>query len=135
MRRVDQSGACWAWMGPFTRDGYARTSIGPNRKKARIHRFLYEAMVRPLAADEHLDHLCRNRGCVNPQHLEVVDNRTNVLRGTGFAAVNALKTHCPRGHAYETAATIRRRVNGRSFKVCRTCDAERCRLRRREKKP
>lgn len=62
------------------------------------HRVAYEMLVGPIPEGKQLDHLCRQRTCWNPAHLEVVTGRENTLRGVGRTAVNAAKTHCSRGH-------------------------------------
>lgn len=71
-----------------------------------------------------IDHLCRNRGCVNPDHLEAVTQRENILRGEGLAAANARKTHCPKGHPYSGENLYVVPSSGR--RQCRICaDARR----------
>jgi hypothetical protein len=60
----------------------------------------------PIPPNRQLDHLCRNPQCVNPKHLDLVSHRENVLRGIGFYAINARKTHCPQGHPYTPENTI-----------------------------
>lgn len=67
--------------------------------KGYAHRVYYEARFGPIPAGLQLDHLCRNRGCVNPDHLEPVTCRENLMRGHTVAAANAKKTHCNAGHA------------------------------------
>ena len=93
-------GECWVWKGAPIKNGYGQY----RRKGTRscyVHRLVYEALVGPIPEGKFLDHLCRNRLCVNPGHLEIVTNRENVLRGVGPTAVNAQKTHCKRGHPLE----------------------------------
>lgn len=97
--RVDRSGgpaACWTWGGRITARGYSVVSF--QDKEQKVHRFTYEALVGPIPKGLVLDHLCRNRACVNPAHMEPVTDRENILRGVSFAAINARKTHCKRGH-------------------------------------
>lgn len=107
---------CWIWeAGKFRGYGCFYSSIA--KKQQRAHRVAYEMFVGPIPEGLHLDHLCRNRGCVNPAHLEPVTNRENVLRGVGPTAVNAKKTHCPRGHALE-GDNIYWRPTGRRCKQC-----------------
>lgn len=76
------------------------------------HRHAYELLKNPIPQGKELDHLCRNRECVNPSHLEPVTHKENQRRGNGFSGRNAKKTHCPLGHALIegnlTAAGIRR---------------------------
>jgi hypothetical protein len=64
-----------------------------------MHRYAYEALVGPIPDGKQIDHLCRNRACCNPEHLEPVTIQENIRRGEGPQAINARKTHCIRGHA------------------------------------
>lgn len=87
---------CRVWTGYRTPDGYGRMTV--NGATQGAHRVAYELFVGAIPKGLVIDHLCRNRACVNPLHLEVVTNRENILRGEGHAAQNARKTHCIRGH-------------------------------------
>ena len=86
---------CWLWAGGV--DYHPGGSYGRFQRR-RAHKVAYELLVGPIDLGKVLDHLCRNRLCVNPAHLESTTNRENILRGHGTAAVNARKTHCYRGH-------------------------------------
>jgi hypothetical protein len=79
---------------------------------------VYELLVGPVGADLTLDHLCRNRACVNPDHLEPVTIAVNVLRGESPPARNARKTHCPQGHEYTPDNTY---YNQKGWRACATC--------------
>lgn len=116
----DESG-CWAWFGSFTSYGYGR--VRKDRKEKVAHRVAYELLVGPIPEGLVLDHLCNNRWCVNPDHLEPVTQHENIIRGEGLAAKNRLKTHCPNGHRYDTRNTWIRydRESGRPFRQCRKC--------------
>jgi len=92
---VTESG-CWVWLGSET-CGYGRFRVPEGNLLA--HRYAYMKLRGPIPDGLHLDHLCRVRLCVNPAHLEPVTNKENIHRGIGFAAVNARKTHCKRGHS------------------------------------
>jgi hypothetical protein len=117
-------GGCWVWQGETNISGYGRLELSgrPNRKRVLAHRLSYEVFVGPIPAGLHLDHLCRNPPCVNPEHLEPVTCRENLLRSPiTVAAVNAQKTHCVRGHEFSDGNTILEpRPNG-SVRKCRTC--------------
>lgn len=88
---------CWEWRLTRTRLGYGRVRwTGVDEYHA--HRLAYEVFVGPIPEGLTLDHLCRNRACVNPGHLEPVSQRENVLRGAAPASRNAVKTSCDHGH-------------------------------------
>ena len=123
---VDPSG-CWLWTGQQDRGGYARLSI--HGKLGQAHRFVYESVVAPIPVGLTLDHLCRRPPCVNPTHLEPVTRGTNVLRGIGRTAINARKTHCLRGHAFDAANTYLRR-GSRHCRECRALNARQWRATR-----
>ncbi len=113
---------CWVWTGSRRRDGYCNftTCHGRgNRKTTMVHRASYEMFVGPIPSGLTLDHLCRNRACCNPEHLEPVTQRENILRGEGVAAANARKTHCPKGHPYDEENT---RWSSAGKRSCRCCD-------------
>lgn len=120
MRRVEVSDTgCWLWTATTTANGYGKTSY--LNRGWLAHRLMYEATVGPIPAGLTLDHLCRVRNCINPEHLEPVTQRTNTLRGDGPSARQARRTHCDRGHLYDDANT---RVRG-GTRYCRACDRER----------
>lgn len=124
-RRTISPEGCWLWTGTVTNSGYGSITIqtddGP--KSRLVHRVAYEHLVGPIPAGLTLDHLCRVRECFNPHHLEPVTRRENTLRSPiAPAAVNARKTHCPQGHAYTVANTIRQPSGGRQ---CRSCSHDR----------
>lgn len=87
---------CWEWCGAKMRRGYGTYGAGKGFHLA--HRLVYGLTVGEIPAGREIDHLCRNHGCVNPNHLEAVTHRENVLRGNAHAAVNARKNQCPKGH-------------------------------------
>lgn len=93
----EPNSGCWLWLGA-TGKGYGRYSI-PGKTSVLAHRISFEAANGPAPTGLDLDHLCRQRSCCNPQHLEPVTRRTNLMRGQTLAASNAEKTHCSRGHA------------------------------------
>lgn len=110
---------CWNWVGCANSEGYGDFWIyGAN---IRAHRTSWRLFKGEIPSGLTIDHLCRNRKCVNPAHLEPVTKRENVLRGEGLCAVNAKKTHCPKGHIYSGPNLA---VYGRNRK-CRRCICER----------
>ena len=120
--KVDKSGSCWLWKGAISADGYGNIMTGHRGKCLRAHRVAYELLVGPIPSGLTLDHLCRNRACVNPRHLEAVTNKENILRGEASAAVNARKESCKRGHLL-SGANLYVQPNGQ--RECRTCKAMR----------
>lgn len=107
---------CWDWASSMYQSGYGRFMHGG--KQFRAHRVAYEMNVGPAPIGFDVDHLCRNRRCVNPAHLELVTHQENVLRGSGPTAVNAAKTHCIHGHEFTPENT---KVGPRGNRQCRAC--------------
>lgn len=113
---------CWLWTACLTSNGYGRFSW---EGKVRLaHRVSYTLLVGPVPEGLELDHLCRVRHCVNPEHLEPVTRRENIHRGFGITAVHARKTHCPQGHEY-TEDNLLVSALDRGNRVCKACLASR----------
>ncbi len=126
---VGERGDCWEWTASLSH-GYGQFWIqGANPQRQKAHRVAYEMIVGPIPEGLQIDHLCRNRACVNPSHMQPVTRRENLIRGNGFAGLNDRKTHCPRGHEYIPSNTIL----WQGKRKCRSCDNDRQRLRKRAK--
>lgn len=116
-------GPCWLWTGAMSGKYYGAIKDPTRDKMLMAHRLAYVWAKGLIPVELELDHLCRVTRCVNPDHLEAVTRQINVLRGQGFAAFNAKKTHCPKGHAYTQENTHVRKDDG--GRECRACDRER----------
>jgi len=116
---VQKTENCWFWVGHI-HGGYGRVSVKGVRIMA--HRVALKLCGINIPSGLVTDHLCRNKNCVNPEHLEVVESKVNILRGYGAPAVNARKTHCLRGHELNRE-NIYESGNGRQCKRCRRLTA------------
>lgn len=118
--KVDKAGDCWPWRGSVGTHGYGQHMI--NTKNRRAHRVAYELVFGPIPSGLTLDHLCRNKRCVNPAHLEPVTVQENIRRSDCPSALNARKTHCKRGHEFTPATTY---ITPAGSRQCRKCQAVR----------
>jgi HNH endonuclease len=121
-------GPCWSWDAKHDACGYAmfslRRLVEPGQHPfvaVGAHRVAYELLVGPIPLNREIDHLCLNRGCVNPAHFEVVTHAVNTLRGTSPQAVNAIKTCCDHGHEFVPDNTY---IRSNGHRQCRTCGRE-----------
>lgn len=105
---------CWNFTGALT-DGYGRAYV--DGRLVITHRAAYEVLVGPIPAGLTLDHLCRNKACYNPAHLEPVTRAENLRRGWQH---RELKTHCPRGHEYAGRNLY---VSPKGWRICRLCQS------------
>ena len=125
---IDQKG-CWIWTGKRRGSGYGGIKI--NGKDIYTHRFSYEFYRGLIPEGLTIDHLCRTRACANPDHLEAVPNRVNLLRGEGFVAQEARQTKCKHGHPFDLFNTYFRPDGNRDCHICRH-EAETRRYRKRQ---
>lgn len=119
---------CWEWTGAKFGTGYGLFTVEKGTKSIRAHRWSYANSIKPLTPGLVLDHLCRNRGCVNPLHLEEVTHRENIKRGIGPSApfLNG-QNHCARGHEF-TAENTKIYNGKRQCRICRRVGEKRRRL-------
>lgn len=109
---------CWEWSAARNQYGYGLIGRGRRGEGSVLaHRAVYELLVGPIPEGLTLDHLCRNRCCVRPSHLEPVTLAENKARGMSPGAMNARKTHCTHGHEFTAENTYMYR----GWRQCRTC--------------
>ena len=129
--KVQKVNSCWEWTDFTHSDGYGKFRL--NGKFVMAHRFSYEFLKEKIPEGLTLDHLCRNRKCVNPNHLETVTIKENLMRGFGACAVNARKTHCIHGHEFTPKNTYFDKI-GRHCRMCIKDKTRRYRLRQKKLK-
>lgn len=111
--QVDPESGCWIWTAAKNPHGYGVINVGGKTQKA--HRVAYQEFIGPIPDESELDHLCRRRPCVNPEHLDPVDHQTNMSRGH-FGSL----THCPAGHEYAGDNLYLPPSGGRECRICRS---------------
>lgn len=109
---------CMIWRHAKLAVGYGRVRLRRGVPRVYAHRAAWESVHGPLPAGLVIDHLCRVKSCVNPEHLEAVPHSVNSLRGRGAPALNARKVACKRGHDFDEANTY---ISRRGERVCRAC--------------
>jgi len=108
---------CWPWTGHLARNGYGRFSVGGKPEEA--HRVAYELSIGAIPLGYTIDHLCRVRHCENPKHLQAVTSDENRRRGASNSGVLFVrKTHCKRGHKYNTENAYRLKNGNWSCRLC-----------------
>lgn len=119
--KVDKRGPdeCWNWLASVLDTGYGQFALGKKCDGGiSAHRMMYQLTKGDIPQGLVIDHLCRNRKCVNPNHLEAVTQRENLMRADCLAARQMRRTHCPQGHEYTPENT---RMNGKNGRMCREC--------------
>ena len=135
--KVRFTDCCWEWSAFVNPDRYGVFGIGSRtdgtRRTIGAHRWSYQFFTGPIPQGLEVDHLCRNRKCVHPDHLRLLTPEMNKRLGDfrGNGARQKAKTHCPYGHAYTPENTA---VGHRGDRKCRACDRERARERRAAKR-
>lgn len=113
--QVDKTATCWLWISGLQKDGYGRFQVDLIRKHAHV--VSYEWINGAVPEGTEIDHLCRSRNCIRPDHLEAVTHKVNCLRGTSRNAESARKTHCNHGHEFTATNTY----IYKDQRYCRTC--------------
>lgn len=124
--KVEKRGSyeCWPWLGSLTYKGYGQFML-TRRQMVPAHRFAYESMIGPIPDDLTIDHLCRNKPCCNPIHMQPVTRGENARRGN----LGLRRTVCYHGHPMTPENTVYWGTNrhGRPDRRCRTCALEKSR--------
>ncbi len=116
--KVNKTETCWNWTASLDHKGYGRFKL--DGKARRAHRVSYELLIGKIPDGLTVDHLCKNRNCVNPNHFELVSLEENSRRGVLKLAEKKLeKTHCKNGHEYNKENTYIDKNGWRNCRVCR----------------
>ena len=118
--KVNKTDSCWNWTACKNKDNYGQFWL--EGKPYKVHRIVYEMYYGKIPSGLVLDHLCRNKRCCNPEHLEAVTNKENITRGLAGKTINRYnphkdKTHCSKGHPYSGDNLL----FNKNKRVCRIC--------------
>jgi len=127
---VNSTTGCWEWNAGKTAGGYGIFMVPYNQKTPgsrsmpkrnfSAHRVSYEIFNGPLRSELVIDHMCRNRACVNPNHLrEVTENENALENNSSPLAINSQKTHCIHGHEFTPSNIARQKNGGRKCRICK----------------
>lgn len=119
--RFRKAESCWPWTGSHMVNGYGKFRVDDG-KQVLAHRYSYEHHVGPIPDGLVIDHLCRTRNCVNPDHLEPVTNEENLRRGEGYGLLNGMRSACVNGHEYTLENTY---TDPKGKNRCRACSRAR----------
>lgn len=123
---IDEYSGCWNWQASTNNSGYGTFYNGAG-ESVGAHRWSYEYYIDKIPVGLTIDHSCKNTLCVNPQHMEVVTQKINTLRGMAPSAINARKTICPRGHDLYDKNLIRNKNGSRACRKCHQDADRKCR--------
>lgn len=120
--KVEKTESCWLWLGYKINSGYGKFVYkGENMLS---HRLSYQLHKGKIPQGLEIDHLCRVKHCVNPDHLEAVTRKENQIRGMGFISIESKKTHCPQGHPYSGDNLFIDYKGGRRCRKCSRVQAD-----------
>ena len=122
IKKIEKVNGCWNWLGHITKKGYGR--FDRFGKRVMVHRYFYENLVGPILKGLEIDHLCRNRKCMNPKHLEPVTHRENLRREWIVRIKNT--PNCKYGHPYlgNNLNIVTNKKLNKTFRTCRMCKSK-----------